>query len=547
VQLTTDGGPQIVYGLNERWSGIWSPDSQHLVLLRSDERMVRKRPSVDWLSPEMDVEWVPYYPATTGATQSLFVWDAGSTGLRLIDMDLAGVDAHWTTLIGWVPDGSELLVAKQYPGQKRVEVVGLDPVAGDVRPVFTEVGDVPMEADALDLTFLGDGFLWASERDGMRRLYRFDIQGNVIGPITPESVRAGWVEGVDRDSGWIYFMAHANPERPYDEHLCRVRSDGTEFEVLTPEPGGHEISLSPNFEAFVDVHSSVIRPWRTDLKGADGTLIRTLAETNLDRLQDEFGWVDAEEFVVKAADGETELWGVITKPFDFDPSKSYPVYLYVYTGIWAGYAPYFGAGGHAMAQLGFVSVTTSLRGEGGARDRAFRTAFYGRRGCCEHDDAAAVLQQLAAERPYMDMTRVGVMGGSQGGYSSARFILMRPDVFKVAVSERAHMAPQDNLIPFMGTREDNPDGWAQASNIPLADRLEGKLLLIQPSDDHFFHSTMEMVQALIRAGKDFDMLIVPGAGHVYRRAGEWGRIADDYVWRWKMPAYLVEHLQPGGW
>jgi dipeptidyl aminopeptidase/acylaminoacyl peptidase len=254
--------------------------------------------------------------------------------------------------------------------------------------------------------------------------------------------------------------------------------------------------------------------------------------------------MDSEEFVVKAADGETDLWGVINKPNDFDPAKSYPVVLWVYTGIWAGYAPYFG-GGQAAAQLGFVHVVTSLRGEGGARDRAFRTAFYGRRGCCEHDDAAAVLQQLAAARPYMDMTRVGVTGGSQGGYSSARFILMRPDVFRVAVSERAEMAPDENFVPFMGTREDNPDGWAQASNIPLADRLEGKLLLIQPSDDHFFHSTMQMAQALIQAGKEFDMLIVPGAGHVYSRAGEWGRVADDYVWRWRIPAYLVEHLQPG--
>jgi dipeptidyl aminopeptidase/acylaminoacyl peptidase len=186
----------------------------------------------------------------------------------------------------------------------------------------------------------------------------------------------------------------------------------------------------------------------------------------------------------------------------------------------------------------------SFRGEGWARDRAFRTAFYGRTGCCEHDDAAAVLEQLAAERPYMDLNRVGVLGGSRGGYNAARFILMRPDVFKVAVSDRGAMGPGEHWEPFLGTREENPEGWAQASNIPLADRLVGELLLIQPSDDHFFDHTMKMADALIRAGKEFDMLIVPGVGHRYDQAGERGRVADEYVWEWRMMAYLVEHLQP---
>jgi len=546
MQVTSDGEDDVLYGLDPKWSGVWSPNSRHLVLLRTDRRMVRKRPVVDWLGSELGVEWVPYYPETTEAHQALFRWDSRDPRLWPVNLDFAGVDAHWTTFFGWTPDGSELFLAKQYPGDRRVEVVAVDPASGAARPVLTEAGDVPMEADAVDLTFIAGGFLWASEQDGIRRLYRYDREGRALGPITPAQVRAGWVEGVNRDGGWVYFMAHANPERPYDEHFCRVRLDGTGFEILTPERGVHGIALSPDYETFIDIHSSPSRPWRTELKRADGTSIRTLAETDPDRLRDEFDWVDAEEFVVKAADGETDLWGVLHKPYDFDPSKAYPVVTQVYTGIWAGYAPAFSGGARRMAQLGFNSVDMSLRGEGWARDRAFRTAFYGRTGCCEHDDAVAVLQQLAEDRPYMDMDRVGVSGGSHGGYNAARFFLMRPDVFKVAVSERAPMTPGLNAIPFLGSPEDNPEGWAQASNIPLAPRLEGKLLLIQTSDDHYFHSTMEMAEALIRAGKAFDMLIVPGVGHSYARAGERGRIADDYVWKWKIPAYLVEHLQPEG-
>lgn len=547
VQLTSDGDEFVAYDVADGWSRTWarwSPDSRHLVLMRTDRTSVPTRPSVDWLAPQPTVEWVVDYPWSTQARQTLFTWDAGAERLQPLDVDLTGVDAHWTAFFGWTPDGSELLVGKQYPGEKRVEVVGVDPASGAVRAIFEEAGDVPMEADALDLTVLDDGFLWASERDGMRRLYRYDAGGQILGPITPETVRAGWVEGVDAEEGWVYFMAHANPSRPYDEHFCRVRLDGSGFQIVASEPGVRRVQLSPDLKTFLDVHSSPTRPWRTDLKRSDGTLIRTLAESDLDGLRAEFGWRDAEEFVVKAADGETDLWGVVHVPWDFDPTKSYPVAMWVYTGIWASYAPSFGAAGRAMAQMGFVSVTMSFRGEGGARDRAFRTAFYGRAGCCEHDDAAAVLKQLAADRPWMDMSRVGVAGGSQGGYNAARFILMRPDVFHVAVAERARMFPGYNMVPFLGTPEDNPEGWAQASNLPLANRLQGELLLIQPSNDHFFHSTMKMAEALMRAGKDFDMLIFPGVDHWYARAGEWGRIADEYVWDWKIMAYLVEHLQP---
>jgi dipeptidyl-peptidase-4 len=230
VQLTSDGDELVAYDVTDGWSGTWahwSPDARHLVLMRTDRTSVPTRPSVDWLAAHPTVEWVVDYPWSTQASQSLFTWDAGTERLRPLDVNLAGVDAHWTAFFGWTPDGTELLVGKQYPGEKRVEVVGVDPASGAVRAIFAEAGDVPMEADALDLTVLDDGFLWASERDGLRRLYRYDAEGQVLGPITPDTVRAGWVEGVDTAEGWVYFMAHANPSRPYDEHFCRVRLDGT--------------------------------------------------------------------------------------------------------------------------------------------------------------------------------------------------------------------------------------------------------------------------------------------------------------------------------
>jgi dipeptidyl aminopeptidase/acylaminoacyl peptidase len=224
------------------------------------------------------------------------------------------------------------------------------------------------------------------------------------------------------------------------------------------------------------------------------------------------------------------------------------VVIIIYTTFWPQFSPSFETGGNPRqyAQLGFITLRLALRGEYGARDRAFAAALYGRIGCCEHDDVAAALSQLAADRPWMDLDRVGVLGGSWGGYHAARFLLMRPDVFTVGIAERAWMDPRDlgSMELWMGMPEDNPEGYEQLSNLPFADRLEGRLLFVLTMADWggTVSSTLRMVDALIRAGKPFDMLVVPGVEHLYHRSGERGEIADHYVWERQMPAYLVEHL-----
>jgi dipeptidyl aminopeptidase/acylaminoacyl peptidase len=551
IQLTFDAEEFLRYSVSGGWARIrtpWSPDSRYLVIERSDRRELGKTPIVDWLSPEEDVSFVSRYSELQDdIPQELLYWDAATGALAAIALPAVTSGGDAVTVLGWRPASTELLVGRVLPGVRRREVLAADLVSGRVRTVLLEVGDIVPQAGAF--TMLDDGFLWASDRDGHRHLYRYDYDGQLKAQLTAGDL---WVvediDAIDVSSGWVYFRAYADPDRPYDMHFCRVRLDGTGYSVLTSQEGRHNVTLSPDMQYFLDEHSSITRPWQTDLRRVDGTYLRTLTRTDMQGLRKELRWIDAEEVVVKAADGTTDLWGALFKPYDFDPSTKYPVVIIIYTTFWPQFSPSFETGGNPRqyAQLGFITLRLALRGEYGARDRAFAAALYGRIGCCEHDDVAAALSQLAADRPWMDLDRVGVLGGSWGGYHAARFLLMRPDVFTVGIAERAWMDPRDlgSMELWMGMPEDNPEGYEQLSNLPFADRLEGRLLFVLTMADWggTVSSTLRMVDALIRAGKPFDMLVVPGVEHLYHRSGERGEIADHYVWERQMPAYLVEHL-----
>jgi dipeptidyl-peptidase-4 len=331
-------------------------------------------------------------------------------------------------------------------------------------------------------------------------------------------------------------MAQPDVERPYDEHLCRVRLDGTGFTQLTTAAGTHTIHLAPSFEFFLDVHASPQRPPRAELRRVDGKQVMTLAEANTERLEAVLRYQPPEEFQVLAADGQVVLWGSMYTPFDFDPGRAYPVILVVNT-LASGFRNWFGVGkAGTFAQLGFITVELSLRGNIG-RDGAFRTAFHGRTGCCEFEDAVSALEQLSRDRPWMDMSRVGLLGGSVSGFYAARFMLQAPDVFHVGVAERAPMSLGElwGGEAFLGMPSENPDGYAQASNAALADRLQGKLLIVSYLGDAGmrFASTVRMIEALTEAGRPYDLLVLPQ-----------GRRDTDYVWSLAIPRYFVEHLRP---
>jgi len=264
--------------------------------------------------------------------------------------------------------------------------------------------------------------------------------------------------------------------------------------------------------------------------------MHVLSEANVGALA-ELGWSPPEEFVVKAADGQTDLYGVLYRPFDFDSQKKYPVVEMIHAGsiVPTSFSPnWWAIPTQALAQLGFITFIVEGRGTG-ERGRTFRNAIYGKVGRVEIEDHVAALRQLAADRPYMDLSRVGIMGSSHGGYYAIRAMLLAPDLYRVGVAS-APMATLPGPL-FLGPREENQEAYRYASNLNFADRLQGKLLLIHGTADMNvpLSVTLRFIEALIQANKPYDLILMPDRDHI----NLWGDYSRETVRR-----YFQEHLKP---
>jgi len=554
VQLTTDGVKDYSWVGRQR-PGRWSPDSRYLAVKKLDRRKVGKRPIVHYLKKTEEVNWVPHYKAGGPVPQSkFFIIDVASK--QQIRLDTGNETDKFIFMRGWRPDASELLFVRFDREYKRVNLMAASPGSSATRVLLTETQKTFIlkafwEPWPVGFTLLEDGkkFIWTAERDGWRHLYLYDIGGNLIRRLTEGQYPVVQVITVDDKTGWVYFTAHGNQQRPYDTHLYRVNLSGKGLAQLTEATGQHEVQFSPSKEFFLDTHSDVNRPPEVELRKADGTLLRTLSTANFDALK-ELQWKAPEEFVVKAADGKTDLYGVLYKPYDFDPSKTYPVIEVIYGGPWIServrstFIPHgWGRSALELAQLGFITFVVDGRGTP-ERGKEFQDVVYGNIGRNEIPDHTAALQQLAERRPYMDLNHVGVFGHSFGGYLALRALLLSPDAYHVAVSSAPAIDWEEiglnDTEPYLGLPQKNQERYDYASNLWLASNLRGKLLLIHGTSDavSLFSQTMKMVEALIRAGKQFDLLVLPDRGHdIYRKRGK-------TYWRKAMGRYFQEHLKP---
>ncbi|MEX2527705.1 MAG: DPP IV N-terminal domain-containing protein [Gemmatimonadota bacterium] len=558
IQLTSDGARDHEWRLRTvAWSpndftrtggdhewrlrtAAWSPGGFTLAAEQIDSRHAPKIPLVDWLGPTEEVEWrsFPRRPGQPIARSELFLFDVRSG--RRVRVDTGEEADRRIFVLGWLPDGSELLYIRMrahgWAGDRGVALVAVDAITGATRVVLTEEehpvyfitvgpgrGETPF-------TLLEDGrrFLWFSLRSGWRHLYLYDIAGNLIRPLTRGEFPVERVVSVDEASGWVYFTARGDTER----HLYRVNLEGHGFTRLTEAPGQHEIRFAPSGQFFLDTHSSVDRPPAVELRRADGTLLQTLATADVTGLE-ELLWTPPEQFVVKAADGETDLYGVLYKPFDFDPGKKYPIILYA--GSERSGHTFLQDPTNAMAQLGFIVFRVDLR----SIDDPVTARRIGR---YEVPDYVAALKGLAAERPYMDLSRVGVFGRSQWGYHAIRAMLQAPDVFHVGIAVNAVIDSYGHPNFYvLGSPESNKEAFEEASNLSLAGNLKGKLLLVHGTHDLSvpFSHAMKMVDALTRAGKPYDLIVLPGWGHWYPDTEQWERYRFEAYRR-----YFQEHLRP---
>ena len=385
--------------------------------------------------------------------------------------------------------------------------------------------------------------LWMSERDGWNHLWLYDAAtGRVKNQVTKGAWAVRGVDKVDEQGRQIWFRAGGiRPgQDPYHVHHCRVNFDGTGLVVLTEGDGTHTIDWSPDRKFFVDTWSRTDLPPVNELRRADGTFVCELELGDSSALV-ATGWRAPERFAAKGRDGTTDIHGVIYRPTNFDPAKKYPVIEYIYAGPHSAFVPkVFGAmpGGwvREMAELGFILVQCDGMGTS-HRSKAFHDVSWQNLGDSGFADRIAWLKAAAAKHPELDLSRVGIYGGSAGGQSSTRALLAHGDFYKVAVSD---CGCHDNRMDKIWWNEQWM-GWpvgphyAEQSNVTQAKNLVGRLMLDVGELDKNVDpaSTLQVANALVKADKDFDLLIVPGAGH---------GAAESPYGRRRRADFFVQHL-----
>ncbi len=544
IALSQDGTEENRYG-GSVW---WSPDSKHLVALRTKKGGNRKVYYVesspkDQLQPKLH-SYNYLKPGDDIPLAKPQLYDLVKK--KHLPIEDALFPNPWSiSELRWEPDSSAFTFLYNQRGHQVMRVLSVDASSGAVRAIVDETPETFFCYSSK--TFLkhlpaSNELIWMSERDGWNHLYLIDSKtGEVKNPITQGEWVVREVSKVDEENRQIWFTAGGiiPGQDPYYLHHARVNFDGSNLTLLTESDGTHSISYSPDRRCFIDSWSRVDHPPVHELRRTeDGKLICTLENADISALK-EAGWNAPQRFVAKGRDGKTDIHGIIIRPTNHDPSKSYPILEDIYAGPHSAFVPksFMAVSNmHAMAELGFIVVKIDGMGTS-HRSKAFHDVAWKNLGDSGFPDRIKWIKAAAAKDPSMDLSRIGIYGGSAGGQSSTRALLAHPDFYKVAVSD---CGCHDNRVDKIWWNEQWM-GWPigphyeEQSNVTQAHRLEGKLLLIVGEMDENVDpaSTMQVVDALIKADRDFDLLVIPGAGH--------GAAGTKYGRR-RQADYFVRHL-----
>jgi len=525
----------------------WSPDSSKLITYRLDSRNSGRFTSLQFVPPDQlrprAFTYVYPLPGEVLAKAVPIIFDIQS-GKR-IDVQ-ASIELPFQDGPGfdWFPDSKTFHYDYDERGLKAKELRVVDAATGEQKVLVREQSDALLDPGETFYNFVDSTgeILWASERDGWNHLYIYNKGGQLENQLTQGPWVVRQIEHVDEKNRRVYFLANGREksEDPYQTHLYSVGFDGKGLQLLSPENADHSVSISPDAAFFVDSYSRPDLPGQAVLRRTkDGSEVRVLEKADTSELT-KTGWKFAEPFQGEAADGTTDLYGLIWKPSNFDPAKKYPIVEFVYTGPQSFFVPKsFGRTLwlQSVAELGFVVVMVDGRGTTG-RSRAFHQFSYRNLGG-SFEDHVAMIKQMAARYSYMDATRVGIFGTSAGGYGAAHAMLAFPEFYKVGVSTSGdHDARLDKAWwneAYQGYPVQND--YAAQSNVTMAGRLQGHLLLEHGDIDDNVHpvETIRFVDALMKANKNFDMLFVPNMFH-----GESGEHALYLVRR--RCDYFVQYL-----
>ena len=553
TRLTTDGVQDFGYATdNAGWIHsdrpilLWSPDSKKIATFQQDQRgdgeMYLVRTAVG--HPVLEA-WKYPLPGDSAVTtiQRVIVHLDGPRVVRL----QMPADQHRSTLcddiscgfgpgaafadVYWSPDASRLAFVSTSRKHQDEKVRVADAATGAVHDVYEETAKDFLESGFNHVNWqplwAANELLWYSERSDWGHLYLYDLATGLLkNPITSGAWKVLQVLRVDEASRTIWFTAAGRePGDPYYRRLYSVRMDGTHLQLLTPEDADHDVALAPDGRYFVDSYSTPVVPPVTVLRDAGGKLLLTVQRADVSRLL-ATGWKPPIPFTVRARDGKTDLYGLLFRPTNFDSTRKYPIVNNVYPGPQTGSVgtrSFVASRGdcQALAELGFVVIQIDAMGTP-MRSHSFMAAYYGDMGDNGIPDQVAGMQQLARRFPWIDIDRAGIWGHSGGGFASADAILRYPDFFRVAVSEAGN---HDNREyeddwgeKWQGLLAGGPNGttnYDNQANQLLAANLKGKLLLAHGTTDDNVppYNTLLLADALIRANKDFDLLLLPNRRH----------------------------------
>ena len=556
TQLTTDGVKDYGYATdNAGWKSSdrpilgWSPDSKKIITNQQDERNVGDM----------------YLVTTNVGHPTLKAWKyplPGDKEIAMIHRVIINVetpkviflkipaDPHRATLsddiassgtlddVEFNEDASQLAFVSTSRDHKVEKFRIADAATGDVREVFTETVATQFESgrNAIDWRYLSKSneIIWYSERDNWGHLYLYDAK---TGALKNQITKGEWLVSklvkIDEKKRMIYFLAAGRQAKnPYFNQLCRVGFDGKKVETLSPEEGNHAVTLSPGGDYLIDSYSQPDVAPVTVLRNLDGKVIVPLEKTDLSRLL-ATGWKAPMPITVKAADGKTDLYGLLFAPTKLDPNKKYPVVDYIYPGpqggsIGGAWSFTVSRGDHqALAELGFIVV--AIEGTSNPyRSKSFHDMSYGDMSTNTLADQVAGIKELAGRFSYMDINKVGIWGHSGGGFATAGAMFRFPDFFKVGISESGNHENR-NYEDDWGERYDGlvtigADGksnYEAQANQNYAKNLKGKLMLAHGLMDNNVPptNTLLVVDALIKANKNFDLVVFPNSPHSYGQFG----------------------------